>query len=510
MIVSSNFPKELFNELIGIEAYLVGGAIRDFLYFQLQSPIEEVHDKNIVDFDFVIFDFADLASFAKKLADKTNSHFVELDDQNKIYRLINQNWQADFAAPRGSDINEDLKARDFTINSMALKLPLIDDLPKQNSLKDLIDPLNGYKDLQAGLIRANNEANLKDDPLRILRAYRIAAGLNSRLISQSDYKHNSHPNFQIESQTREIIRELANSKIFAGTAGERISFELWLLLSQSKSFEYLKQLSEDGVLEIIFPEFAALKKVPPNDFHHLPLLEHTLELVRQYEGYAIQEVPDSCLQFIKENNLSNISMEAIIKMSCLLHDIGKPATWEIKENNKHTFYGHDALGGEMTEKIGKRMLWPRAVINLLVKLVDFHLRPFCIAPIDSEPTEKAERRFFRQLGDDFHPLIALAWADMLSIRGPRVDEQMIALNKKRLTDLSMHYETYSAREKREPFLLAGDLLIQAIQKANLQPTKLIKELLNEIRDIQMAGQISSEEEAFNWFVNEANKGTLGN
>jgi hypothetical protein len=143
-------------------------------------------------------------------------------------------------------------------------------------------------------------------------------------------------------------------------------------------------------------------------------------------------------------------------------------------------------------------------------LVDFHLRPFCIAPIDSEPTEKAERRFFRQLGDDFHPLIALAWADMLSIRGPRVDEQMIALNKKRLTDLSAHYETYSAREKREPFLLAGDLLIQAIQKANLQPTKLIKELLNEIRDIQMAGQISSEKEAFDWFVNEANKRTLGN
>jgi hypothetical protein len=98
-----------------------------------EQLLEIVNTKeNIVDFDFVIFDFPDLASFTKKIADKTNSHFVELDEQNKIYRLINQYWQADFAAPRGSDINEDLKARDFTINSMALKLPLIDNFPKQN------------------------------------------------------------------------------------------------------------------------------------------------------------------------------------------------------------------------------------------------------------------------------------------------------------------------------------------------------------------------------------------
>ena len=129
-----------------------------------------------------------------------------------------------------------------------------------------------------------------------------------------------------------------------------------------------------------------------------------------------------------------------------------------------------------------------------------HLRPFNIAPQAVEPTEKAERRFFRQLNINFYPLIALAWADLLSIRGPAVTEEIINNNEKRLINLLENYYAFTQKEETEPLLLSGNKLVEAITIAQLPPSKVIKELLFELRELQFSKQINSPEQAFEWFV----------
>jgi putative nucleotidyltransferase with HDIG domain len=460
-------PEQIWFELKDQKAYLVGGAVRDFL----------LGKTDLKDFDFVIFDCPSISQLASALADKTSSSYVLLDSQTDSHRVVNKNWQLDIVAPRAESLLLDLAARDISLNAIAYD-------PAQNQI---IDPLNGQSDLEAGLIRAISADNLKADPLRMLRVYRMAAQ-----VGQSK-------KITIDSQTAAWVKE--HAKLIQQIAPERISIELWSLLAQPDSFKYLNDIWQSGLWEAIFPEFTELRKVPSNDFHHLPLPEHTFELVRQYEEFVLPKLPEVCRNYIAKNVLGSITLVAVLKMGCLLHDIAKPATWQIKET-KHTFYGHDKLGAEISETIGKRMCWPNAVIRCLKDLVNFHLRPFNIAALDTEPSEKAERKFFRQIGNSFYPLIALAWADLLSIRGPRVTDTMVEMSEKRLLVLIERYNQHLEQEQTQPLLLTGERLVEAIEVSQLPPTKIIKELLNQLRELQFSGQVLTEQQAYDWFISE--------
>jgi putative nucleotidyltransferase with HDIG domain len=459
------------------ETYLVGGSVRDA--FLSESPLNDI--------DIVIFGIADLESLAKNIADEFSFSFVLLDEETKAYRLVNKDFQIDLLAPRAETIQEDLLKRDFTVNSMALSL-------KDNQF---IDPSNGLEDLRKGLIRAVSKQNLIDDPLRCLRGFRFQAYL-SELTSRE---------FSFDQQTLKWVREVQDGILKCSV--ERISAEIWKILTFEKSFKTLWNMIEVGIWEKIFPEFQDLRKVPSNDFHHLPLLEHTFELVKQYENEVKLSLPVEATKYIKHNSINSIPMEAIVKMGCLLHDISKPETWNILElpdgSMKHTFWEHDTKGAELSKKIGERMKWPRAVNNAVADLVKFHLRPFQLSPIGAEPTEKTEGRFFRKTENIFLPLIAVCWADMLSTRGPMITDEIIGNNAKRLQKLCKNFVVYSQDEKHTPLLLQGDLLKQAINEAKLPPSKQIKIILEELRERQLAREIILEEDAYQWFVKEGYK-----
>ena len=475
------FKHELFttlaNKLGSYFVYLVGGSVRDYLS-QYNSNYTKFKNKKVQDFDLVVFGCADLESEIRNIANEQNLPFIVLDAENQIYRIVNneKKWQADFCGPRGKNIEEDLGKRDFIINAIAYDL----------AQKKIIDPLNGQKDLEKKILQAISLDNLKADSLRVLRAFRLKAkfGLN------------------IEPETCIMLSEAF--VLIDSIAIERISAEIWGLLESENCFDSLKEFRDLGFFEKIFPEFLPQKEVPSNDFHHLPLWEHTFELINQYENFVKPQLPKECLNFIENNQINYISWEAIIKMSCLLHDIAKPRTWEIIKG-KHTFYNHDNLGAEMTLELGKRMHWPKAVTQSLSVLVKYHLRPFHIAPIGSEPTEKAERRFFRKLGDNFYPLIALAWADLLSTRGAAISDEMIKNSELRLLNLCTNYEEFKKQEIKYEPLLAGEDLKQAIELSKLPPSKLIKDILKELQDLQLDNEIKTKEQAFNWFINRSQK-----
>ena len=202
-------------ELLPPEACLVGGAVRDALLGRTAEYL---------DLDFVLP--ADAVQTARKLANYYNAGFVILDVQRQIARVVFEQATVDIAQQEGESLEMDLRRRDFTLNAIAYS-------PYHNQL---IDPLQGVVDLQAGVIRMVSRANLQDDPLRLLRAYRQAAQLG----------------FRIESATQSAIRQL--SPLLGQVAAERVQVELGYLLKYSQGTAWLTAAWEDNLLQRWFPD----------------------------------------------------------------------------------------------------------------------------------------------------------------------------------------------------------------------------------------------------------------
>ena len=147
------------------EGYLVGGSVRDLLM-----------EKSYLDRDIAIKNAYD---FARKLEERFNATFIELDAENKIYRLVLEDKinYLDISEIQGKNIEEDLARRDFTINAIAINL----------SSGDVIDPFNGQIDIKNKIIRHIKDTNFTDDPLRILRAFRFASITGFDITKETKY-----------------------------------------------------------------------------------------------------------------------------------------------------------------------------------------------------------------------------------------------------------------------------------------------------------------------------------
>ena len=200
--------------------YLVGGAVRDAL---LQRQ------RDYLDLDFVLPELA--VEIAKKIANYYQAGFVVLDRKRQIARVVFQQGTVDFALQEGDSLVKDLQRRDFTINAIAYN----------PHTAQLLDPLGGLVDLKSRLLKMISPANLADDPLRLLRAYRQAAQLD----------------FTIEAETRSQICQLA--PLLANMAAERVQAELGYLLSHPRGNYWLEQAWEDGLLRTWFPSVNAAK-----------------------------------------------------------------------------------------------------------------------------------------------------------------------------------------------------------------------------------------------------------
>jgi tRNA nucleotidyltransferase (CCA-adding enzyme) len=204
-----NWPFDL--ELLPESAYMVGGAVRDALLGRR---------RDYLDLDFIIPEKA--VKVARKIASHYKVGFVLLDPHRQIARVVFPDATADFAQQEGDSLETDLRRRDFTMNAIAYH-------PHTNQL---IDPLQGYADLTQSLIRMVSPANLEDDPLRLLRAYRQAAQLS----------------FTIEPETRSVIKEIA--PLLGTVAAERVRVELGYLLNSSAGIPWLTAAWEDGLINI--------------------------------------------------------------------------------------------------------------------------------------------------------------------------------------------------------------------------------------------------------------------
>ncbi|NES84105.1 MAG: CCA tRNA nucleotidyltransferase, partial [Moorea sp. SIO2B7] len=203
-----NWPFSL--DWLPSSAYLVGGAVRDAL----------LNRQEYLDLDFVLP--TEAVETARRIANHYQVGFVVLDEQRQIARVVFAQGTVDFALQEGDSLETDLQRRDFTVNAIAYN----------PHTENLIDPLQGLVDLNTGVMRMISKANLEDDPLRLLRAYRQAAQLN----------------FTIEPHTRSTIRNLA--PLLDKVAAERVQTELGYLLANSQGSKWLIAAWEDGLLPV--------------------------------------------------------------------------------------------------------------------------------------------------------------------------------------------------------------------------------------------------------------------
>ena len=432
--------EKLFHSLINLaedrRIYLVGGAIRD-IYL----------DREVCDFDFAVEGQG--IEFARRFAKKIRGAFVILSKEDDEARVVyKKETILDFIGLRDKNLTEDLKRRDFTINSIAVDI---------SQEYELIDPFKGLKDLKQGIIRPVSEESLSLDPLRILRAIRLGLELN----------------FKIDRKIWKLAKGLSLSKV----AKERISYELLRIMEQDGSYSYLKKLLKLGILQEIFNKAEKLFK---DSF----VLEHSLRTYEKIE--KILKEPEIFEEFRPEWDQYFSQMEkrkALLKLSGLFHDISKPETQFTNEKGEVHFYGHDTLGAKRVEEIAREDLrLSKREIKMLKTLVARHMHLHLLAT-GPELTDRAIRRFFRLLEDEYLGLFILTYADGYATAGKtrhleKTIKRMIQL--KRADDAKV-------KIKR---LVTGDDLI----KIGLKPGPIFRPILQELEDLQMEEKITTKEE----------------
>lgn len=444
--------------------YLTGGSVRALFT-----------NEKIIDLDLTVKeDVFLIVLFAQKFL---NYHFVPLAPEWGMYRLAKGKNTIDFTRFRGETIEKDLKKRDFTFNAMAVPVKVL----FENKFL-VLDPLLGYKDLREGIIRAINEENIVEDPLRILRGYRFFA-----------YHFG-----EIEDNTRQFFR--FHGQKINRCAKERILQELLYILISSKTFETFKLMDEDNVLTEIFPYLEKAKGIPQPTFHHLDVKDHLLETLRWIE--KILRNPKKYLGIEKTSEMEDEDFILSVKLAGLFHDLGKAYTFDIKE--RITFYGHEKVSAELFKKMAENLRFKKDLINKICCLIKNHMRPFHL--LNEKEKGSLTLRAKRSLIKDvpyLKELFIVCMADSYASQGPDKEkdyEKRLKVFFHELFELKESLE----RESQKKRLITGEDLI----KLGFKPGPLFREILQDVEIQILEKKLTSKEEILEYIKEKYSKEKL--
>ncbi|MGE0084963.1 MAG: CCA tRNA nucleotidyltransferase [Desulfococcaceae bacterium] len=427
-------------------AYLVGGAVRDLLLGRKPG-----------DYDIAVTE--DAEKFARQLAASMRASFVPLGKPGQIiYRVAAKDGCFDICPLNGLSVEADLKRRDFTVNALGYSL--------ENG--SIIDCTGGMRDLGQKRIRMVSEKAFTDDPLRLLRTFRMAAALD----------------FEIGSETLAAVCKHADR--IRTSAGERIHAEIMKLFAAPCSHTCLDLMAKNGLLSAVIPEMQSLKGCTQNRFHSFDVLDHTLKTYAFLEKLICGEIlPDISRQIPVDS-----STIPRIKLSALLHDIGKPATRSTDAGGSVHFYGHDKQGAEIADGILSRLKCSGQEKDFVCFMIRSHLRPLLLfrAEQSGSLSQKAVIRFFMKCGE-YTPLLLLhALADdRAKSEIPETGEfESFARNI-----LSQWLGDFQLRKKEPPLITGHDL----IREFGLTPSPEFKKILNIVETARLGGNIRTREES---------------
>lgn len=453
-----------------VPVYLVGGLLRDRLLGRPNYDLDLAVD-------------GDGLALARRLADAFEGDYYPLDPERGTGRAIlyyagGRRLVVDAARLRGPDLAADLADRDFTINALAADV---------RAPEAIIDPHGGVEDLAAGLIRPVSEDSIGNDPLRALRAVRQAAQLG----------------FRLAPELERLMR--SDGPALDQVSAERQRDELARLLARPDAAAWLRRLDELGLLTALLPELAPLRGETQPPPHHLDVLEHSLAAVQALEGLlselkAAGSVAPANLEplapfaprieaHVAQRLAHGRPRLVTLKLAALLHDTGKPEARSVEEG-RIRFLGHPRASARITGDVLRRLRLNKPEVRLGVTIVRHHMRPLLLA---NEPSVSARAvyRFFRDTRDGGVDVVLHALADHRATYAPGAEDEawprLVALAARMLDD----YWRQRERVDPEPLIGGRDLL----REFELASGPRIGELLEAVREAQVAGEVQTREQA---------------
>jgi len=441
--------------------WIVGGAVRDALL-----------EREVTDLDLAVG--GDPARVARAVAEAGDGYVFELSAEFATWRAVarDRSWQLDATALRGETIESDLAGRDFTLGAVAV--PLAGGEP--------IDPRGGIEDLQRRLLRAVAEDSFDADPLRLLRAARIAVELE----------------LQIDPDTVALARSRAGRA--AEPAGERQLAELRRLLGGPDPLRGLALLDELGLTAVVLPELEALRGVEQGPNHHLDVFGHTLAVLEQtlavesdLERFAGERAAET-RALLEEPLAEEMTHGTALRFGALLHDIGKPATKG--EHDGHvTFIGHDGTGAEIVAGICRRLRAGGKLTRHLQALTRHHLRlGFMVHEAPLPPRRVHE--YLRVTEPVSADVTLLTVADRLSARGsgPFATDEAIEAHLDLARTMLAAALDWRREGPPEPLLRGGELA----DRLGIAPGPELGDLLAELEAAQYAGEVADPQAAIEY------------
>lgn len=475
----------------GQEAWLVGGALRDAALLGTKAAR--------VDIDLAVTGAA--GPYARRLASRLrDAACFPLDAKLDIHRLVikpragRPSVQIDVARIQGDGIAGDLARRDFTVNAMALPL---------KGEGGLLDPFHGLADAKAGVLRATSERVFPEDPLRLMRLFRLAA----------------HTGLMPEDQT--LLWAKRHRALLRRPAGERVRAELMSLLSAPHAAAWLRRLDEARLLTEVFPEMAATRTCARSYYGPGGVLEHSLRTVERTDfllASLAQVFPEHHIEIraaLDAGPGGNSHHGALLKLGALLHDISKPECAK-RVGGRLRFFGHDERGAGRARGVLARLRFSRDEQEWVETWVRHHLRPGHLAA-GGGISDKAVFRFFRDLGDKGVSQLLVCWADHASYLPPEFVEKALnaaagepgdplprwarggeaakTLHHLRVVGLLLSRWFSSPARTRPTPLLDGNAVMRTLR---LKPGPRVGEILRALIEAQAEGKISTRAGALDW------------
>jgi len=366
-------------------AWVVGGAIRD-----------AAMGRRVLDSDLAVEPGTE-RELAQSIAAASGGRAFRLSEEFGTWRVVagDRAWHVDVTRLRAADIEGDLALRDFTINAIALPIDALDDPP--------IDPSGGLADVEARRLRAVSDRSFADDPLRILRAARLAAVLG----------------LEIEPGTMDLAR--ASAPRAAEPAGERRLAELRGLVGAPDPVRAFELLASLQAVDAVLPELEALRGVEQGPNHHLDVHGHSIEVLRQwlvieadleaYTGESAARVGALMGAPLGDGFTRGEGM----RLGALMHDIGKPHT-KGGHSGFVTFRGHDSVGADMARESLVRLKASRSLSRYVEGLTRHHLHLGFMVP-ERPLARRRVYEYVSRCGDVAPDVTLLTAADRMSARG---------------------------------------------------------------------------------------------
>ncbi len=427
---------------MGVEAYVVGGYVRDYYLRRPSTDIdvvvvgsgielartlgEELHTRVSI---FKTYGTAMLR------CDGVEVEFVGA--RKESYTSVSRNPQVE-----AGTLQDDQLRRDFTINALAWSL-------NADRFGELVDPFDGMYDIEDCIIRTpcDPDITFSDDPLRMMRAVRFASQLG----------------FDIEEETFDAITR--NAERVKIVSRERIMTELNKIVLSPRPSIGFELLEMTGLLALIFPELHRLKGVERRGQHaHKDNFQHTLKVL---------------------DNVARRSDYLWLRWAALLHDIAKPQCKAYDPKIGFSFHGHEVVGSKMVPTIFRALKLPLGEpMKFVQKLVFLHLRPIILS--EDLVTDSAVRRLLFEAGDDIEELMLLCEADITSGIDAKVKRYLknFELVRRKLKDLE---ERDRIRNFQPP--ITGEIIMQTY---GIPPCSLIGEIKEVIKNAILDGEIHND------------------